>query len=150
MRFKLTVAILLMAISGLVMSAHRSTKEEASTLFNKAVSELQNSGSETAMARFNDKDGGFQINDLYVFALDAEGNYLASGANAKLVGTPFKGTVDAAGHSLYDMMIGALANEGKSGSISYEWLNRQTNQLEKKTSYLKEVDSVIIGVGYYH
>lgn len=150
MRFKFTIAILLLAISGLVMSAHRSTKEEASALFDKAIAELQNNGTEAAMASFNDKDGGFQINDLYVFAVDVDGNYLASGANAKLVGTPLKGTLDAAGHSLYDMMIGALANDSKSGSISYEWLNRQTNQLEKKTSYLKEVDNIIVGVGYYH
>lgn len=150
MRFKLTLAILLMAISGLVMSAHRSTKEEATAFFDKAVAELQDSGKEAAMASFNDKDGGFQINDLYVFVIDVEGNYLASGANEKLVGTPLKGTLDAAGHSLYDMMVGALANDKKSGSISYEWLNRQTNQLEKKTSFLKQIDDVIIGVGYYH
>ncbi len=150
MRFKLTLAILLMAISGLVMSAHRSTKEEASALFDKAVAELQSSGVEAAMARFNDKNGGFQINDLYVFAVDVDGNYIASGANPKLVGTPMKETTDAAGHSLYDMMVDALANDEKSGTMAYEWLNRQTNQLEKKTSFLKQIDDVIIGVGYYH
>lgn len=140
----------LLVFSLTVTAAHRSTQEEAKAMFDMAVTAYETDGKAAALNEFNQKKGKFTKGDLYVFAIDEAGNYLASGANPALVGTPLKGTVDAAGHSIYDMIVESLSSNKDPATVDYVWLNRQTNQVESKTSYVKKIDDAIIGVGYYH
>ena len=149
---KLVLSLTLaMTLIGSAFAAHRSTPEEAKAFFDMAIATFAAEGREAALASYNDEDGKFTKGDLYVFAIDTEGTYLASGANPALTGTPLKGTKDAAGKSIYDIIMATLEQvDNKAGTIHYTWLNRQTNQVEDKTSYVQQINDVIIGVGYYH
>ncbi|MDO6462361.1 cache domain-containing protein [Granulosicoccaceae sp. 1_MG-2023] len=151
MRKLLITLVLSLTLAGTALAAHRSTPEEAKAFFDDAIATYSELGREAALAAFNEEDGKFSRGDLYVFAIDPQGDYLASGANPALAGTALKGTEDAAGNSIYDMIMESLAAAGdEAGTIAYQWLNRQTNQLEDKTAYVQQIDDVIIGVGYYH
>lgn len=149
MTFKNILALLLITFSLTVSAAHRSSAVEAKAMFDKAVAAYQ-ADSKTALADFNNTKGTFTKRDLYVFVIDGKGNYLASGANPSLVGQPFRGAVDAAGTSLYDKIKVALATKQKPATVDYVWLNRQTNQVESKTSFVTQSGDAIIGVGYYY
>lgn len=151
MRNLLISLALTLALSASAFAAHRSTPEEAKAFFDMAIATYASQGRDAALAEFNEPEGKFNKGDLYVFAIDTEGTYLASGANPNLKGTPLKGTNDAAGKSIYDIIMATLDKvDNKAGTIEYKWLNRQTNQVEDKTSYVQQINDVIIGVGYYH
>ena len=130
-------------------AAHRSTAEEAQAFFDAAVELVETDGTAAAIDTFNDPESPFVKGDLYVFAVDPDGEYLASGANPKLSGTAFEAVVDAVGHNVYQLMVEAVDNPEGQGIIEYEWLNRQTNQVEKKHSFVKKLPDMYLGVGYY-
>lgn len=141
-------SMLLMLISLVASAAHRSTEEEAIDMLNKAVAYMKEHGEQAAFKAFNDPKGKFVHGDLYVFVFDMECNYVASGANPKLVGTAASDLKDAKGKELVKEMIEVAKNKGE-GSVEYVWLNRQTNQVEPKSSHIKRVGNYIVGVGHY-
>jgi len=126
----------------------QSTSLEAKVFFEKAVAYMQANGPEKAFAAFNDPRGEFVQGDLYVFALDLQGNYFASGANPGLAGLNVRETRDAAGNPLFKDMIEIARTKGE-GTVSYVWLDRLDNRLDHKTSYIKRIGDYFIGVGYY-
>jgi cytochrome c len=127
----------------------RSSAEHAQKLLDQAVALLKRSGGEAAFGAFNDPQGGFVMNDEYVFAIGLEdGKYRASGASPNLVGVDVREITDAAGTPLFKQMI-ALAREKGTGTVDYVWRNPATNAVEKKHSLIRRVDDVLLGVGYY-
>lgn len=74
----------------LAASAHGS-REEAQAMCEKAAALIKSDGFDKATAKFQDKNGGFIDRDLYVFALDNNGTFVAHGAKPILVG---KGGMD--------------------------------------------------------
>ncbi|MEM6774433.1 MAG: cache domain-containing protein [Pseudomonadota bacterium] len=131
-------------------AAHRSSAAEAKAHLEKATAFYKKEGHDSALAAFNQKDGEFTQRDLYVFAIDTNGRYLALGLNPMRVGVSMRDMLDAAGNSLYGMFMRAVGQNPDLASASYVWLNPQTNQVENKTSYLRQLDDVILGVGYYN
>ena len=144
------VAVFLSAVCSVSMAAHRSTPEEALAHLEQAAEYFEAEGRDAALAAFNEKDGDFTKRDLYVFAIDTNGRYLALGLNPMRVGVSMRDMLDAAGNSLYGKFMRALGENPGSASADYVWLNPQTNQVEDKTSYLRQIDDVILGVGYYN
>jgi cytochrome c len=129
--------------------APRASAEEAQAMLKKAVALLKKSGGEAAFAAFNDPQGGYVVNDEYVFAIGLEdGTYRASGASPNLVGVDVREVTDAAGKPLFKDMI-ALAKQKGSGTLDYSWRNPATNAVEHKRSLIQRVDDVLLGVGYY-
>jgi cytochrome c len=87
--------------------------------------------------------------DLYVFAIDLDGTYKATGLSPDtLVGLNVRDTHDAQDKPLFQEMI-ALAKAKGEGTVDYVWLNRATNTVDHKTSYIKRVGDYVVGVGYY-
>ena len=118
-------------------------------MLNKAVALLKKSGGKTAFKAFNDPQGGFVINDEYVFAIGLnDGKYRATGASPNLVGVDVRELSDAAGTPLFKQMI-ALAKQKGSGTVDYVWRNPATNAVEQKHSLIQRVGDVLLGVGYY-
>lgn len=150
MNLKKLLLLALLTLSLSVSAAHRSSPEEAKAFFKDAVNTYTTQGKDNALKLFNQQNGEFSKGDLYVFAVDGNGQYLASGANPELKGTALSKQVDAAGNSVYGKLKEALKTNKDPATFDYVWLNRQTNQIESKTSYVKEIDGVILGVGYYH
>ncbi len=95
----------------------RASAEEAKVMLGKAVAFLKKSGGKTAFKAFNDPQGGYVINDEYVFAIDLNnGKYRASGASPSLTGVDVRALNDAAGKPLFKEMI-ALAKQKNGGTV---------------------------------
>ncbi|MDX2486174.1 MAG: cache domain-containing protein [Gammaproteobacteria bacterium] len=129
-------------------AAERGTPQEAKALLSEAVLYMEEVGTEEALAEFNKSKGEFVRGDLYIFAVDMEGTYLASGANSKLVGQNFYKQYEDAGREVSGDLLELVQKMGK-GIVEYEWLNRQTNKLETKFSYVWRVEDIVLGVGFY-
>jgi len=143
----LVAAILTFAGSAAMADEHASA-HEAESLLTKAVEKVKHDGAEQAFAAFNDHNGGFIANELYVFVFDLKGFYHASGGNPKLVGTDAHELKDAEGKLLVQEMIKVAKTSG-AGQVDYVWLNRIDNRIEHKHSLVQRVGDYIIGVGYY-
>lgn len=141
-------ALALLAWAIPAWSAGHSSPQQAKAFFEKAVAYMQANGPEKAFAAFNNPKGEFVQGDLYVFALDLQGNYFASGANPAVTGLNVRETRDAAGNALFKDMIELARTKGE-GTVSYVWLDRADNRLDHKTSYIKRMGDYFIGVGYY-
>jgi cytochrome c len=126
----------------------RGTPGQAKAMFDQAVALMQKEGPDKAFAAFNDPHGKFVRGDLYVFVFDMGGKYMASGANPSMVGTAVEDMTDAAGNPVVKNIIETAKTKGE-GTVSYVWLDRATNSVENKTSYIKRVGDYVVGVGYY-
>ncbi len=137
--------------AGLALPAaatERATPREARSLFEQAVQYMQENGAERAFAAFNNQKGKFVRKDLYVFVIDDKGVYHASGAAPEaLVGLTVLNTTDAAGNPLFREMIDSTRRT-QEATVRYMWLNRVTNKVEPKVSYVRKVGSYVLGVGY--
>ena len=127
----------------------RSSAEQAQKMLDKAVALMKRSGDEAAYKRFNDPQGGFVMNDEYVFVIGLDdGKYRASGASPSLVGVDVRAITDAAGTPLFKQMI-ELAKDKGTGTVDYVWRNPATNAVEKKHTLIRRFGDVLVGVGYY-
>ena len=140
--------VMLAVVPLYALAAHRSSEEEAVAMLQKAVAYMDEHGDVAAFEAFNDPDGEFIKGDLYVFVFDMEGNYRASGANPKLVGSSVLDLTDVEGNPVFEKMLEVTKDKGE-GSVEYVWLNRQTNQVEDKSSHIQKVGDNIVGVGHY-
>ncbi|MGI9289188.1 MAG: cache domain-containing protein [Pseudomonadales bacterium] len=140
--------VCLAASSAVAVGEERGTPREAKALLQEAVALLESEGAEKALSQFNDRKSRFSRGDLYIFAMDLEGSYLASGANLGLVGQNFFKQHAAAGREIdRDMLM--VPNDGDRDIFEYEWLNRKTNKLETKFSYVQRIGEIVLGVGIY-
>lgn len=127
----------------------RATAEHARKMLDQAAALMKKAGNETAFRAFNDPQGGFVINDEYVFVIGLEdGKYRASGDSPSLVGVDVREVQDAAGTPLFKQMI-ALAKDKGTGTVDYVWRNPATNAVEHKHTLIQRFDDVLLGVGYY-
>ena len=138
-------ALLLGAPAG---AAERSTPEQAKALAQEAAAFMKAKGPAEAAKAFNDPKGGWVRKDLYIFVFDTAGQYVASGANPKLAGTSAADLKDAEGKPLVQEMI-AKTKDKPEAAIDYVWLNRQTNKVEHKHSYVIREGNYIVGSGSY-
>jgi cytochrome c len=63
------------------------------------------------------------------------------------VGLTVLNTTDAAGNPLFREMIDTT-RATPEGTVRYMWLNRMTNKVEPKVSYVRKVGTYVVGVGY--
>ena len=64
-----------------------------------------------------------------------------------LVGLKVLDTTDAAGNPLFREMIDAT-RVTQEATVRYVWLNRATNKVEPKVSYVRKLGQYVVGVGY--
>ncbi|WP_210397461.1 cache domain-containing protein [Motiliproteus sediminis] len=146
---RLTAVLLaLLTLLPAVANADRGTSRQAKLLLDNAILELEKSGPEAAFASFNNPSGPFVQKDLYIFAIDMKGKYYASGANPALVGSSLAEVSDAAGTPVGQQIL-KLAEVMGYGIVEYEWLNRQSNDVEHKFSRIRRVGDYVLGVGFY-
>ena len=148
MVFRVLVAGIALFAAHSALADTRATPDQAKTLLAKAVEKIQKDGPEKAFAAFNDRAAGYKAKELYVFAFDLNGKYMASGANPALAGTQARNMKDAEGKYLVREMIKIAKNKGH-GEVEYLWLNRRLNRMEKKHSFIQRVGEYFVGVGYY-
>ena len=132
---------------GLSLSAQAqsyASLDEAQAMAERAAA-LYRAEGEAAFPKFNEKGNGFHDRDLYVFVWDEEGNAVAHGANAGLIGRNFIGLRDVDGKEL----VRAFIAVNEMGWVDYKWRNPTSEAVEAKQSYIIAVDNLRIGVGAY-
>ncbi|WP_409996875.1 cache domain-containing protein [Photobacterium rosenbergii] len=121
--------------------------QRAMALLDKAVEHVQQDGPKAVddfarQARFTD-------NELYVYALDIDGIFLASGgSSAVLVGDNVRATADMYGKLFFQDMIDKAKLTG-GGVVEYHWTNPVDSSGEPKRTFFKRVGDVIVAVGYH-
>ena len=105
-------------------------------------------GKEKALAEFNNPNGSFIKNGLYIFADDYNGTVLAWPYRPDLVGVNMFNETDAMGTHHFQ----AILNSARSGNgmVEYYTENPLTNTTQLKISYVTDVDGTwVLGAGRY-
>jgi cytochrome c len=127
----------------------RSDAKDAKAMLERAATYLHDNSAERAFAAFNNQKGSFYHNDLYIFVIGIDDGIMhAYGGVPELVGTDVRNQHDAAGQPFIQNML-AVAKQPEGGTVSYVWLDRATNRIEDKTTFVRQVGKYMIGVGYY-
>jgi signal transduction histidine kinase len=92
-------------------------------------------------------DKRFFDRDMYMFALDRNGTYLAFGGNQAKVGTRVQDIAGIDGEGLVDAII-AQANL-EPGWVEYDITNPASGRVQTKMSFVRELDDLYIGCGVY-
>ncbi len=115
----------------------------------RAATFAKEQGKEAALAAFNDVDGPFIEDGLYVFAYEMDGTVIALPYQQALLGTNRAGVTDANGVELVRQFIDVAEDGG--GSVYYTYPNPGNNYREEfKVSYILPVDDRwFVGSGIY-
>lgn len=127
--------------------SERWDEKRAARLLERAVKHVQEKG-EAALADFS-RQGPYVDRDLYVYAVAADGRFLASGgSSAALIGQNVNATTDAAGKPFFREMLEMAAAKGE-GRVEYRWLNPADQREEPKVTLFRKVGDIIVAVGFY-
>jgi len=125
----------------------QGTAEEAVALVQRAMAMRAGVSREQFLRTITDKSQPFHDRDMYVFALDTTGAYLAFGGNPAKVGTRVQDIPGIAGQQLVDDII-AQAERGP-GWVEYDIANPATGTVQTKMSFVRKVDDLYVGCGVY-
>jgi cytochrome c len=140
-------------VFALVLAAIRpataDVAEDVRALAERAVAHLQDVGLERGFIDITRPDGGFVQGDLYVFCDDVDGVGLAHGGNPKLVGKAMIAIRDPDGTPTTAEIIRVAKTQGR-GWVEYLWPNPATGRIQRKVTYVIQVDPrTVCASGYY-
>lgn len=126
-----------------------ATMGDLKSFVKSAADYGRENGKAAALASFNNKSGRFVKGNVYVYALDFNGNVLALPFQPDLVGTNFFNMSDAAGQKFVQSEIAVVHDGG--GFVSFMYPNpARSFAIEPKISYVENVDNTYwIGAGLY-
>ncbi|HEY9757464.1 MAG TPA: cache domain-containing protein [Oculatellaceae cyanobacterium] len=124
-------------------------RENLKSFVGEAIAYANNSGKDAAIAEFNNLNGTFVRDSLYIYAFDYNGTTLALPYQPELIGTDLSGLQDPYGVNYTRIEI-FLAQQG-GGFLFYHYYNPAHNMtLEPKMSYVHNVDeNWWLGAGTY-
>ncbi|MCK9307347.1 MAG: cache domain-containing protein [Methanoculleus sp.] len=124
-------------------------RENLKSLVGEAITYARTEGTEEALREFNDQNGTFVHDSLYIYAFDYNGTTLALPHQPQLIGTDLSGLQDPFGVNYTRIEI-LLAQHG-GGFIFYHYPNPSHDMtLEPKMSYVQKVDDAWwLGAGVY-
>ncbi len=125
----------------------QGTADEALALVQRAIAFRQQSGRDGFLRGLTDPAQGFHDRDMYVFALDRDGRYVAFGGNPAKVGTRVQDIPGIDGQGLLDAIVTQAEHE--PGWVEYDITNPATGAVQTKMSYVQQVDDVYVGCGVY-
>ncbi|MCK9514769.1 MAG: methyl-accepting chemotaxis protein [Ottowia sp.] len=126
----------------------QGTADEAVALVQQAVS-LHRSCPDRSnyLQTLSDPAQPYHDRDMYVFALDGNGTYLAFGGNPAKVGTRVQDVAGVDGNGLLHDIV-TQAEQGP-GWVEYEFTNPATNAVQHKMSFVQRVADLYVGCGVY-
>lgn len=131
-----------------VFKLQQGTAEEAMALVERAVDYRRQCGSRDTFVRdLTQPEKGFFDRDMYMFALDLRGTYLAFGGNQAKVGTRVQDIAGIDGDGLVDSIIAQASLE--PGWVEYDITNPLSGRVQTKMSFVQQVDDLFIGCGVY-
>ncbi|WP_206047115.1 cache domain-containing protein, partial [Noviherbaspirillum denitrificans] len=105
-------------------------------------------GVKAACERFNDRSGPFALGQFFIFALDMEGNTLATAMFPERLGQNVIEARDANGKPFIREMIELARSRGR-GWCDYLFSNPVTHRDELKSTYLEAAGGIIVSCGIY-
>lgn len=126
----------------------QGTADEAMALVDRAVKyRNQCSSRESYLRDLTQADKHFYDRDMYMFALDEQGTYLAFGGNSAKVGTTVQDIVGTDGDGLLEAIVTQARYE--PGWVEYDITNPTTGNIQAKMSFVYALDGLYIGCGVY-
>ena len=126
----------------------QGTADEALGLVERAVAwRRQASGRDSFVRGLTDPSQGFHDRDMYVFALDRAGHYVAFGGNPAKVGTRVQDIAGIDGQGLLEAIVAQAERE--PGWVEYDITNPVTGAVQTKMSYVLPIDDLYVGCGVY-
>ncbi len=125
----------------------QGSPDEAVALVNHAVAQRKRGTRGSFLRDLTNPVNDFYDRDMYVFALDAQGTYLAFGGNEAKVGTRVQDVAGVDGSGLLQTIIDQ-ASQGP-GWVEYNFTNPTNGQVQTKMSYVQAVDDLYVGCGVY-
>lgn len=117
-------AIALAVFVGLVLAANgladTEAREKCVAKCKEAVQLFKEKGNEAAIAKINDKDGGFAWKNAYLFVVDFQGKTIAHAVFPKHVGENLMGLKNKDGRLLIQEFIETAKTKGE-GWHEYMW-----------------------------
>lgn len=131
-----------------VFRLQQGTADEALKLVEKAVSLRKTFNlDEPFLKALTDPDEDFYDRDMYVFALDKSGQYLAFGGKPERVGQNVQNIPGVDGAAFMRSILREI-NEAP-GWIEYSSINPLTSKIQTKISYVCRVGRIYLGCGVY-
>jgi signal transduction histidine kinase len=136
-------------LSGIRASFDQAERDELVPFVDEALKFAQENGKEKALQAFNDPEGNFTRDGLYIFAYDNGGQNLALSHQPELVGTNRIDAQDPNGVYFIQQIIDVARNgDGFTYYVYPDPSNNMTQEL--KLSYVKDVDGTwFLGSGIY-
>jgi signal transduction histidine kinase len=107
-----------------------------------------NQGKEKALAEFNNPNGSFVKDDLYIFAYDYNGTTLSWPYRPDQIGVNRFNATDAMGTHHIQTMLNSARNG--TAMVEYYSVNPSTNTTQLKISYVTDVEGTwMLGAGRY-
>ncbi len=125
----------------------QGTAGEAVVLVEKARAAFERLPGGGFLAHVTEPANGFYDRDMYVFALDATGRYMAFGGNPAKVGTRVQDIPGVQG----DALLAAIVRQAEvaPGWAEYDITNPVTQAVQTKMSYVMRLGDVYVGCGVY-
>ena len=130
------------------MRLRQGSADEARDLLDRAWDHVAMRGQEQGFKDLHDKEQGFIDRDLYIFALDRDGTYIACGAKPEMIGTNVNQLPGIQGSPF--VKDAWAAAEAGGGWVQYEIANPLTGEVTPKESYMRQLDDgLLLGCGVY-
>jgi hypothetical protein len=125
----------------------QGTAEEAVALVQRAVAHRRHTSKDVYLRDLTDATKGFFDRDMYVFALDENGRYVAFGGNPAKVGTRVQDIAGIDGQGLLQSIVDQADRE--PGWVEYDITNPTTGKVQSKMSFVQKLDGLYVGCGVY-
>jgi methyl-accepting chemotaxis protein len=125
----------------------QGTADEALALMERAMVYRKQTSRDSFLRGLTDAQQGFFDRDMYVFALDKNGAYVAFGGNPAKVGTRVQDIPGIDGQGLLNAIVAQASHE--PGWVEYDITNPATGAVQTKMSFVQQVDDVFVGCGVY-
>lgn len=125
----------------------QGSAEEAVELVERAMAHRHRTSKDAFLRDLTNPTKGFHDRDMYVFALDRKGSYLAFGGNQSKVGSRVQDIPGIDGNQLLKSIIDQASHE--PGWVEYDITNPTTGKVQTKMSFVDKVDEVFVGCGVY-
>lgn len=138
----------LLSDSAAMFKLQQGSADEARQLVKQALKLRDSCGSRDSFLRnVTSAQGALFDRDMYVFALDRQGQYLAFANNQAKVGTRVHDVAGIDG----EMLIQAIVSQADAapGWVEYDIVNPANGQVQTKMSYVVNVDDIYVGCGVY-
>ena len=125
----------------------QGTASEAFQLVARAKQAFERMPRQEYLRALSDPKNGFFDRDMYVFALDAQGAYLAFGGNPDKVGTRVQDIRGVDGNALLAAIVRQA--EQAPGWVEYDIVNPVTRRVQPKMSFVVKLGDLYVGCGVY-